>query len=353
MHIQARRIFRMALTPALAVAVSYGMALPSPYYAPLYAFFLGGVLRKTLGIKQLLGLLILMTIALGSGLLLIPVLLHLQGTALLLVLVGLYFSTYLTVNLHKAMPGMYFAMGLTMVSAIGTTNSSSGASMVQSMVTGMAIAVICHLIISFFFPEDPPVLAKREPAEDSPSQQESPAPDIINAVESNWIAIRSTLIIFPAYLVLLSNPMAYTSIIVKSITLSRQVSTMDTKRAGSELIGSTFVGGVLAVVFWWALSIWPHLWMFVLWMSIAGLYIAGKFFQLIPTRFSPSFWLDVAITLVIMLGPAVADSATGNDVYKAFFVRAVLLILVSIYALMAVRFLEYLKPHFRKRVNVI
>jgi len=49
-----------------------------------------------------------------------------------------------------------------------------------------------------------------------------------------------------------------------------------------------------------------------------------------------------------MLGPAVEDSASGKDVYAAFFSRLTLLILITLYALLAVYFLEYLKSRHVK-----
>jgi hypothetical protein len=57
--------------------------------------------------------------------------------------------------------------------------------------------------------------------------------------------------------------------------------------------------------------------------------------------------------MLIMIGPAVEDSANGKDVYAAFFNRAILLILVSIYALLAIYFLEYLKTYFSNRTKIL
>ena len=51
------------------------------------------------------------------------------------------------------------------------------------------------------------------------------------------------------------------------------------------------------------------------------------------------------VTVLILLGPAVADSATGKDVYKAFFVRISLFFAVTLYAWLAIVLLEW----WRKR----
>jgi hypothetical protein len=87
--------------------------------------------------------------------------------------------------------------------------------------------------------------------------------------------------------------------------------------------------------------------MFFLWMLLFCLYFACKIYQLISTRFPASFWLNVAMTMLIMLGPAVEDSAGGKDVYAAFFSRMGLFIAVTLYAWLAVYLLEYLRTRRR------
>lgn len=338
MNIQARRIFRLSFTPALALAIAYGTSNPMPHFTPLFAFFLTMMPGPPLGAKKLTGLLILLVLTLGMGLLLIPMLLQFQMTALLLVLLGLYLSSYLSVNLSKNLPGTFLAMGITIISAAGTVSYSLATMVIQSLVFSIIIATLCHSLIYQLFPEDPP---------DS-SRSQTPPADIKNAVQSNWIAIRSTLIVFPAYLLLLSNPTMYMPIAMKSVMLSQQASTMDAKSAGHELIGSTLLGGLFAILFWFALGLRVNLWMFFLWMLLFSLFFSCKIYQLIRTRYPASFWLNTAVTMLIILGPAVEDSANGKDVYAAFFSRTALLILISLYAILAVYFLEFLKLHYKK-----
>jgi hypothetical protein len=122
------------------------------------------------------------------------------------------------------------------------------------------------------------------------------------------------------------------------------------KTAGRELLGSTFLAGVFAALFWIALKMSPTLWMFFLWMLLFSLYFASKIFGLIKSRFPASFWMNTAVTMLILLGPAVEDSANGKDVYAAFFSRMMLFILVTFYAWAAVAFLEHLRLR-RKEKN--
>ena len=74
MHIQARRIFSLTITPALALVIAYGIPIPLPFIAPLFALFLTAMPGPPLSIKKTLGLIILVMITMGIGLMLIPLL---------------------------------------------------------------------------------------------------------------------------------------------------------------------------------------------------------------------------------------------------------------------------------------
>ena len=60
-----------------------------------------------MALKGLLGLTLVLSITLGVGLVLIPILTHYPGTGLMLVLLGLFFSSYLTLNMGKGPVGMF------------------------------------------------------------------------------------------------------------------------------------------------------------------------------------------------------------------------------------------------------
>jgi hypothetical protein len=108
-------------------------------------------------------------------------------------------------------------------------------------------------------------------------------------------------------------------------------------------VGFTFLAGCLAVLFWFALKLAATLWMYFLWMQVFGLYIAATLCGVSATRLTTSFWQDVLVTLLILLGPAVEDSATGSDVYGRFVVRMSLFVAVTLDAWTAIELLERLR----------
>ena len=78
--------------------------------------------------------------------------------------------------------------------------------------------------------------------------------------------------------------------------------------------------------------------------------VAAKLYGVSPSSYPPSFWINVMVTLLILLGPAVADSASGKDVYTAFAVRMGLFIAVTLYAWLAVVLLEDWRERYHRRL---
>ena len=326
----ARRVFRLSLTVALSLACSYGLQLPLPYLAPIFALIITAKPAPPIGLKGLVGLVVLVSVTMGAGLLLVPVLVNYPFTGLVIVAAGLFISNDLSVNKGKAAVGAFLTVGLTLLTAAGVASFVVALSVAKALGVGIGVAVLCQWLAYQLFPEDPV------------STPQSPEP-IPAREKSSWVALRATLIVFPAYLLALINPAMYLPIIMKSVSLGQQGMETGAGGAGRELLGSTFLGGFFAIVLWWALGMLPNLWMFFLWMLLFGLYYSGKIYGLIATRFPASFWINVVVTMLILLGPAVQDSNSGKDVYKAFAVRMALFVAVTVYAWAAIVALEYIR----------
>ncbi len=336
MQIQARRVFRLSFTMALALAAGYALQLQLPYLAPIFALLLTIQPGPPLGPKKLIALTLVIPLTMGVGLLLIPLLQQYPLPAVLLVGLGLYASFYLTVNQGKAILGTFLTIGFTLISAAGTVSSALATLVIQSLVIGIVVAILCQWLVYPCFPED------AAPSKAKPQPDKSPE-------QSNWIALRGTLIMLPAYLLVLTNPAMYMPVIMKSVSLSQQSSLVHVNTAGRELLGSTFLGGCFAITFWMLLGLSVNLWMFFLWMLLFATFFAGKIYGVIASRLPPSFWQNVALTLLILLGSTVMDSQNGKDVYAAFFTRMSLFVVVSLYAWLAVYLLDGWRTRRRAR----
>lgn len=340
MPLGARRTFRFGFTVALSLALSYGVALPLPFFAPLFAAVLTTAPAPPLRLKGLLGLVLLVLITLGVGLLLTPILIHYPVSGVLTIAAGVYVSSYLTVGLGKGLVGLFLTVGLTMIPAAGLADYGIAVVLIEALVLGIVVAVICQWLVYPWFPEDPdrPDSARTPPARGS---------------ESGWIALRATLIVLPPVLLAFSNPALYLPTIIKSVLLGQQGSMVTARAAGRELLGSTFLAGCFAILFWYGLKIWPGLLMFSLWMLLFGLHFASKLYGVSATRFTPSFWQNVAVTLLILVGPAVEDSAQGRDVYRAFAIRFSLFVAVTLYAWASIVVLEGIRANRRDRGRAV
>ncbi|HEY6609863.1 MAG TPA: DUF2955 domain-containing protein [Pseudomonas sp.] len=333
---RAQRALRLASGTALCLAVSFGLGLPLPFIAPLFALFLLAKLDRPLSLKAGLGLTLVVMLTTGCGLLLIPLLRHAAFSGVLLVGLCLFLAFRHGLSGGNNLVATFLVIGLTMISAAGTADFGLALLVISALVQGLLLAVLMLPVGHWLFPD--PAGAQAPPAE--------PA---LPAEAAGWVALRAALVVLPAWLLALIDPASYMAIILKAVSLGQQSSTATVRNAARELIGSTLLGGLLAILFWWALGLFVHLWMFFLWMLLFGLLVARKLYGLRPTRQSPGFWLNSLVTMIILLGLSVQDSANGDDVYSAFAVRMGLFIAISLYACLMVYLLDQRRLRRRTR----
>lgn len=326
MPIYARRVFRLSITTALALAVAYGIAMPLPFIAPLIAFMLASQPSAPINVKGLVGLIALVSITLGAGLMLIPLVIYYPLAAILIIAAGLYLCGHLLVNLGKEMVGTFLAVGFTVIPVAGTVDVSIAMAVIQALIAGISIAVVCQWIVYPWLPENNHISMP-----DKSTNTDS---------QSSWRAIRFAFIVLPPFLLTLTNPAMYLKLIMKSVLLGQQGSIVNAREAGRELLGSTVLGGFFAIVLWGLLKIEPGLMMFFSWTLLISIYFACKMYRVIATRYTPSFWLNVAFTMLILLGGAVQDSVNGDDVYQAFAARMSMFVLLTFYSWAAIYILD-------------
>ena len=321
-----QRALRLATGTALCLAASFGLALPIPFLAPVLCLILLASVNRPLPFKAAVVLALVAMLTTSVGLLLIPILRYYPVSGVLLIGVSLFLVFRFGLRGGNPLIVTFLVIGLTMISSAGVAEFDLAAMVIGALVKGLLLAVLVVAISHGLFP-DPPNAPSPPPA--------APLPD----EEVSRVALRATLIVLPAFLLALIDPAGYLPIILKAVSLGQQSSTTNARNAGRELVGSTLFAGLLAILFWSALSLFVHLWMFFLWMLLFGLVLARKLYALSPTRFTPGFWLNTLITLIILLGQSVQDSVAGKDVYTAFAVRMGLFLLVTLYASLMVHLL--------------
>ena len=318
-QLAGRRTLRMATGTALCLAISFALDLPIPVIAPVFAVFLLATPGRPLSLKAGAMLALVVMFTTGSGLALVPLLRHYAFAGVMLVGLLLFLAFRYGLRGGNNLIATFLAAGLTMISAAGTADFQVGVTVVGALVKGLLLAVMVSALMHGLFPE---TISARPRA----AARAMPADQIIH------IALRAALVVMPAYLLAMTDPASYMPIIMKSVSLGRQSCTTSARDAARELIGSTVQGGLLAIAFWFALRLSVHLWMFFLWMLLFGLLVGRKLFRINPTRYSPGFWLNSLVTMIILLGQSVQDSVAGKDVYSAFAVRMGLFLAVTLYA---------------------
>ncbi|QYD73381.1 DUF2955 domain-containing protein [Paraburkholderia edwinii] len=323
-----RRVLRLATGTALSLAISFALDLPIPVIAPVFALFLLATRTGPLTFKAALALAMIVAATTGSGLLVVPLLRYYSAAGVLTVGLGLFLAFRYGLRGGNNLVATFLAAGLTMISAAGVADMQLAATVVGALVKGLLVALFVSALSHAIFPE---------PASERP---QLPQARTARDGEAVRIALRAALVVMPAWLLAMSDPAAYMPIIMKSVSLGRQSCTTSARDAARELLGSTLLGGLLAIVFWFALRLFVNLWMFYLWMLLFGLLAGRKLYRLSPTRQSPGFWLNSLVTLIILLGQSVQDSAAGKDVYAAFAVRMGLFLGVTIYACFVLQLFE-------------
>lgn len=317
--VPAQRALRLAFGTALCTAASYGFALPLSFLSPVLAVLLLASMPRPLPVKMALILTLVAALTTSLGLLLVPLLRYYPVCGVLLIGVGLFLVFTYGLRGGNVLIMTFLVIGMTMISAAGFASFELAMAVIGALVKGLLLAVVIVGLSHILFPE---------PA-NSPAPPPAPA---LPAEDVPRVALRATLIVLPTFLLVLIDPASYLPIILKAVSLGQQSTTTRTHHAGRELLGSTLLGGLLAVLFWCALSLFVHLWMFFLWMLLFGLLVARKLYRMHPTQLTPGFWLNTLITMIILLGQSVEDSAAGKDVYSAFAVRMGLFILVTLYS---------------------
>ncbi|MBT9268281.1 DUF2955 domain-containing protein [Pseudomonas sp. MG-9] len=317
--VPAQRALRLAFGTALCTAASYGFALPLSFLSPVLAVLLLASMPRPLPVKMALVLTLVAAFTTSLGLLLVPLLRYYPVCGVLLIGVGLFLVFTYGLRGGNVLIMTFLVIGMTMISAAGFASFELAMAVIGALVKGLLLAVVIVGLSHILFPE---------PA-NSPAPPPAPA---LPAEDVPRVALRATLIVLPTFLLVLIDPASYLPIILKAVSLGQQSTTTRTHHAGRELLGSTLLGGLLAVLFWCALSLFVHLWMFFLWMLLFGLLVARKLYRMHPTQLTPGFWLNTLITMIILLGQSVEDSAAGKDVYSAFAVRMGLFILVTLYS---------------------
>ena len=317
MDIASVRILRLALGTAVSLWFSQAVGWTMSFIAPVITMFVLALPLPVPKLKAGIGLVAVLTISLFAGLLLLPPLINQPMVGVLLLIVALYWSFYFTAKGGSAVLGTFATVGIAVSTAIGTVNLDAVLAIAYGVSFGAAIGVLFVWVAHALLPDSMAPMAT-EPAAAKPP---APPPPVLAA--ARWSAFRSLMIVLPVALFFLfsSASIAYMPVMIKAASMGQQATNDDARHAGRSLIMSTIIGGAGAIIGWQILSITPNLTVYTLVIAIAGLLMGPKIFQGRGMHPQAATWSYAFLTMIVILAPAVMDSAGGGSAGLKFWDR--------------------------------
>lgn len=318
---------RLTVGLGLAVFVAYGFGLQAPFVVCIMALLVLCKPGPPLPVVKSVVLAGVFAGMVAAGVLMVP-LLENYAVAGVLLTAALLFVLFYMGQLRANPLTTVLVLSFTLIPVAGVQEQALIGVLAGTLAVGVLVGGAVSAASNALFPDPPASAAQAKSAT---------APDRENA---RWVAWRGTLIVMPVFVLALTNPSFYMAAIMKTVALSQQAGETNARHAGRELVGSTLMGALIAFVVWFGLSLWPSLWMLVLWMMAAALWAGSALFGARRSRFRPSFWSNALITSLILLGPAIEDSDSGKSVLLGSAMRTSLFIGVALYAWATVWLLE-------------
>ena len=327
MHAADKAALRLTVGLGLAAFIAYGFALAVPYVVCVMAVLVLCKPGPPLPLIKAVVVALMFAGLVAAGVLMVPLLEHYAVAGVLLTAV-LLFALFFVGQLRKQPLTTVLVLGFTLIPIAGVSEQALVSVLSVALAVGVLVGALVSAASNAVFPDPPRPAAAADTAT---------APDRDAA---RWIALRGTLIVMPVFVLALTDPSFYLAAIMKTVALGQQAGETHARTAGRELIGSTLMGALMALAAWLGLSLWPSLWMLMLWLMAAALWAGSALFAARRTRWRPSFWSNALITALILFGPAIEDSASGKSVIEGGVMRVSLFVGVALYAWATVWALE-------------
>lgn len=345
MDIASVRILRLAVGTATSLWFSQAVNWDMSFIAPVITMFLLALPFPVPKLKAGIAFVLVLTLSLLAGMLLLPPLLHQPLVGLLLLILALYWSFYFTAKGGSAVLGTFATMGIAVSAAVGTVSLDAVLIIISGLSFGALVGVLFVWVAHAVLPDSMADVADA-PAPAKPT--EKPVPDLAAA---RWSAFRSTMIVLPIALWFLfsSASAAYVPVMIKVASMGQQATNDATRLAGRSLAMSTIIGGAGAVIGWQILSLTPTLSVYTLIIALGALLMGPKIFQGNAMHAQAATWSYGFLTMIVILAPAVMDSAGGGSAGIKFWDRLVMFGGTTLYAVVTVDVFDAIVASRRRR----
>jgi hypothetical protein len=302
------------------------------FIAPVITMFMLALPTPAPKLKGGIAFLFVLTGSLLAGLLLLPPLQNQPMVGIILLVLALYWSFYFTAKGGSVLIGTFATVGIAVSTAVGTVNLDAVLVMVSGVSFGALVGVLFVWVAHAFVPDSMAEISEAPVAAKPPVP---PEPDLSAA---RWSAFRSLMIVLPVALWFLfsSASTAYVPVMIKVASMGQQATNDGARLAGRSLVMSTIIGGAGAVVGWQILSITPTLTIYTLIIALGGLLMGSRIFQDRAMHPQGATWSYAFLTMIVILAPAVMDSASGGPAGLKFWDRLVMFGGTTLYAVVTV-----------------
>jgi hypothetical protein len=338
MDIAHVRILRLALGTGLSLWVSQAVAWDLSFIAPVMTLFILALPLPALSLKMGIQFLAAMTLSMYASVLLLPWLLDYPLVGLLLLVLALFWSFYFTARGGSAVLGTFVTVGIALSTAIGSVNVDATLMLISGLIMNATIGIVFVWIAHALVPDS------RAGGFPGPAGQQAAA--ALDGEEARWSALRSTLIVFPiAFWFMLSGAStSYVPVMIKVASMGQQATNEGARFAGRSLILSTIIGGIGAIIGWNVLSVVPELSVYALLIGLAGLVFGPRIFRGKGMHPDAATWSYAYLTMIVILAPAVMDTASGSSANVAFWSRLLMFALATLYGVAAVYVVDAFRP---------
>ena len=302
------------------------------FIAPVITLLLLATPLPAPKLKGGLAFVVVLSMSLFMGLLLLPTLQNQPLAGLLLLTLALFWSFYFTAKGGSALLGTFATVGIAVSTAIGSVNLDAVIAIVQLVSFGTLVGVLFVWVAHAILPD---AISESAGSPAAVPPKTKPEPDL---AEARWSAFRSLVIVLPIALWFMfsSASAAYLAVMIKVATMGQQAGNVETRIAARSLLQSTVIGGIGAVIGWQVLRIAPTLPVYVLLVAFAGLFFGRRIFKDRAMHSQAATWSYGFMTMMVILAPAVMDSAAGGPAGIKFWDRLSMFGFATVYAVGAV-----------------
>ncbi|MGI9262198.1 MAG: DUF2955 domain-containing protein [Woeseiaceae bacterium] len=340
MHpVAARRILRLAFGTAIALWFSQAVAWDLSFVMPVLVSVLLSIPIPAPRLKQGLGFILALALPVYAALLLLPFLYDYRAVGILLLIAACFWSFYYSAKGGSPVLGAFLTMGLAVLTAVGSDSIDAAIMVNKAIVINAIIAIMFVWLAHAFFPDLPlPRNSAPRPAPPAPSRR-----------LAIWSAWRSTVIVFPVMLFFLFYPgsASYLVVMIKVASMGQQVENDNSRAVGKSLLLSTIYGGIGAIIMWRVMSVWPSLIIYTLLIALGGLVMGRRVFQGLAMHPQAGTWSYAFLTMIVIIAPAVMDSAGGGAAGAQFWDRLIMLLAATFYSVAAVTVYDAFRPKER------